>query len=154
MLLAVDWLQHAAHSADARRCRTVLVLIFGAATLLAAQQASSSSGSPRCSSGSPSLAFLGSFWIGERTLTERLLGAALEGKLRVVGGELAQLNCWWVVFYAPSSGALNLVVAVLASERVWVNFKLVGLAILIVRLRGRAGALADQRGTTRRTRSP
>jgi intracellular septation protein len=74
-------------------------------------------------------AFLGSFWIGERTLTERFLGQALEQRLRVSAAAWRRLNGWSAAFYALL-GALNLTVAYYASERAWVYFKLFGLALL------------------------
>jgi intracellular septation protein len=75
------------------------------------------------------LAFLGSFWIGQRTLTERLLTAALQDPLHVPQSVWRRLNALWVVFYA-FLGALNLVLAYYASEKVWVNFKVFGLTPL------------------------
>jgi intracellular septation protein len=75
------------------------------------------------------LAFLGSFWIGERTLTERLLSAALQDQVQVPQSAWRRLNALWVVFYALLGG-LNLLLAYYASERVWVNFKVFGLTIL------------------------
>jgi intracellular septation protein len=75
------------------------------------------------------LAFLGSFWIGQRTLTERLLTAALQDQLHVPQSVWRRLNALWVVFYA-FLGALNLVLAYYASEKVWVNFKVFGLTPL------------------------
>ncbi len=73
-----------------------------------------------------SLAFLGSFWIGERTLTERLLATALGEPVNVGRPLWRRLNAASVVFYAALGGA-NLFVAFHASERAWVNFKLFGL---------------------------
>jgi intracellular septation protein len=75
------------------------------------------------------LAFLGSFWIGERTLTQRLLSAALQGQVSVPDAIWRRLNALWVVFYGVLGG-LNLLVASYASERVWVNFKVFGLTLL------------------------
>jgi intracellular septation protein len=75
------------------------------------------------------VAFLGSFWIGQRTLTERLLTAALQDQLHVPQSVWRRLNALWVVFYA-FLGALNLVLAYYASEKVWVNFKVFGLTPL------------------------
>ena len=72
-----------------------------------------------------SLAFLGSFWIGKRTLTEQLLGAALGEPVVIARRQWRRLNALSVVFYALL-GALNLFVAFNASERTWVNFKLFG----------------------------
>ena len=68
-----------------------------------------------------SLAFLGSFWIGKHTLTERFLGTRLRrapaGDRRRCG---ARLNGWWVGLLRRCSAALNLAVAHYASERAWV----------------------------------
>jgi intracellular septation protein len=75
------------------------------------------------------LAFLGSFWIGKRTLTERLLTTALQDQVHVPQSVWRRLNVLWVVFYA-FLGALNLVLAYYASEKVWVNFKVFGLTPL------------------------
>jgi len=75
------------------------------------------------------LASLASFWIGERTLTERLFGAALQEHVQVSQKAWRKLNGVWVVFYG-FLGALNLVLAYYASESVWVNFKVIGLPIL------------------------
>ena len=77
-----------------------------------------------------SLAFLGSFWIGERTLTERLLGAAFGDKLRVTPARWRTLNAWWVGFYA-FLGALNVVVVLYASEKVWVALKVVDGVLMV-----------------------
>jgi intracellular septation protein len=74
-------------------------------------------------------AFLASFWIGERTLTQRLLSAALQDQVRVTDRVWRRLNALWVIFYGVLGG-LNLLVASYASERVWVNFKVFGLTIL------------------------
>jgi intracellular septation protein len=75
------------------------------------------------------LAFLASFWIGERTLTQRLLSAALQDQLQVPQSAWRRLNAVWVLFYGVLGG-LNLALAYYASERVWVNFKVFGLSLL------------------------
>lgn len=72
------------------------------------------------------LAFLASFWIGRRTLTERLLSSTLSGHLQIEPGTWRRLNAVWVVFYALM-GALNLLVVDALSERDWVLFKVLGL---------------------------
>ncbi|HEY1900199.1 MAG TPA: inner membrane-spanning protein YciB [Steroidobacteraceae bacterium] len=107
----------------------VLVFMFGAATLILHNQ--------RFIQWKPtvlfwliSCAFLGSFWIGKRTLAEHFLGNAL-GELLSIGQHIEQrqwrlLNAQSVAFYALLGG-LNLLVAFNASERAWVNFKLFGL---------------------------
>jgi intracellular septation protein len=75
-----------------------------------------------------SLAFLGSFWIGERTLAQRLLSAALPGEVHIEALVWRRLNWVWIVFYGLL-GILNLVIAFNASERTWVNFKVFGLTV-------------------------
>ena len=75
------------------------------------------------------LAFLGSFWVGERTLTQRLLSAALQDQVQVPQSVWRRLNGVWVIFYAVL-GALNLAFAYYASERAWVNFKVFGLSVI------------------------
>jgi intracellular septation protein len=78
------------------------------------------------------LAFLGSFWVGRKTLTERLLAPALEEQVAAVTEDTWRLlNGLWVAFYGLL-GALNLLVANYASERMWVWFKVLGLTGLTV----------------------
>jgi intracellular septation protein len=103
----------------------LLVLVFGAATLILHNQRFIQ-WKPTVLFWLVSLGFLGSFWIGQRTLTERLLGTALGQPLNVGARQWRWLNAASVVFYALL-GALNLLVAFNASERTWVNFKLFGL---------------------------
>ena len=105
----------------------VLVFIFGAATLALHNQRFIQ-WKPTVFFWLASLAFLGSFWIGERTLAQRLLSAALQGDVRVAPAVWRRLNWGWVLFYG-FLGILNLVVAFNASERTWVNFKVFGLTV-------------------------
>lgn len=125
VLLAVDFVRERRippmHAVSA-----VLVFAFGAATLLLRDE--------RFIQWKPTVffwlvaaAFLGSLWIGERPLVQRLLAPAL-GELRVAVATWRRLNVLWVAFYALL-GALNLLVAFNASERTWVNFKVFGLTI-------------------------
>ena len=60
------------------------------------------------------IAFLGSFWIGERTLTERLLNTALQDQIHVPQSVWRRLNALWVVFYGLLGG-LNLALACLGA---------------------------------------
>lgn len=125
----------------------VLVLLFGSATLLLHNR-QFIQWKPTVFFWLASLAFLGSFWIGKQTLTQRFLGAALGERLQVSEALWRRLNGWWTAFYA-ALGALNLVVAHYASERAWVNFKVFGLTLLtlafitvqILWLNGRADAV-------------
>lgn len=129
VLLIVDfaWLKRipAMHAVSA-----LLVFAFGAATLILHNQ--------RFIQWKPtvlfwliSAAFLGSFWIGKRTLTEHLLGAALGAPVAIAQRQWRRLNALSVAFYALLGG-LNLLVAFTASERAWVNFKLFGLTAATV----------------------
>jgi intracellular septation protein len=104
----------------------LLVFAFGAATLILHNQRFIE-WKPTVLFWLVSLAFLGSFWIGERTLTERLLGSALGEPVSVSQQVWRRLNGASVAFYALLGG-LNLLVAFNASERTWVNFKLFGLS--------------------------
>jgi len=149
VLLAVDWLRRR-RIPPLHALSAVLVLIFGSATLLLHN--------PRFIQWKPTIlcwlaggAFLGSFWIGERTLTERFLAPALEQRLQVSAATWRRLNAWSAAFYALL-GALNLTVAYYASERAWVYFKMFGLALLTFAfvalqvwwISSRAGALAGE----------
>jgi len=128
LLLAVDWLRTrripAMHAIS-----TVLVVIFGAATIVLHNKLFIQ-WKPTVFFWLTSLAFLGSFWIGERTLTERLLGAAFGDKLRATPARWRMLNAWWVGFYA-FLGALNVAVVLYASEKVWVALKVVDVVLVL-----------------------
>ncbi len=108
-----------------------LVVVFGAATLLLHNRRYiEMKTSVFC--WLVSAAFLASLWIGKRTLVERLLsallGAALGSDIRLPGPLWRRLNWTWVLFYA-AIGCANLVVALRASERFWVNFNVFGLTL-------------------------
>ncbi len=66
-------------------------------------------------------AFLGSRYIGKRTLTERVMGEAIS----LPSAMWRQLNLIWVANFVVL-GAANLYVVYNFSEAVWVNFKLFG----------------------------
>ena len=127
LMLAVDWLRQRRVS-PMHALSAVLVLIFGSATLLLHNK-QFIQWKPTVFFWLAALAFLGSFWIGERTLTERLLGSAFGERLQLSAALWRRLNGWWVAFYA-ALGALNLIVAHYASERAWVAFKVFGLTAL------------------------
>lgn len=67
-------------------------------------------------------AFLGSQWIGEKTLTERVLGHAVQ----LDQPTWRQLNWMWVVNFVVL-GAANIYVVYNFDEATWVNFKLFGM---------------------------
>jgi len=68
------------------------------------------------------LTFLGSRFIGKRTLVERMMSHAITAPAPV----WLRLNWAWVVFFV-GMGILNLYVAYNFSEDTWVNFKLFGM---------------------------
>lgn len=67
-------------------------------------------------------AFLGSQFIGKRTLVERMMGHAIQIPVEIWG----RLNLAWVGFFIMS-GLANIYVAYNFSESTWVDFKLFGL---------------------------
>jgi intracellular septation protein len=127
VLLAIDWLR-TRRIPPLHALSTVLVLVFGGATLLLHNRLFIQ-WKPTILFWLVSAAFVASAWIGERTLAERFLGATLEGRLQVSAAQWRRVNGWSAAFYA-GLGVLNLAVAYGASERAWVYFKLFGLAAL------------------------
>jgi intracellular septation protein len=133
----------------------VLVFAFGAATLLLHDQRFIQ-WKPTVFFWLVSVAFLLSFWIGDRPLVQRFLNAALESAHSVPEAVWRRLNWLWVVFYAVL-GAVNLAVAFNASERTWVNFKVFGLtfvtavfiALQVLWLMKRADAPSSQEPSAR-----
>ena len=126
-LLGFDWLRQRRipplHAVSA-----ALVLVLGGATLVLHNRLFIQ-WKPTVLFWLVSVAFIASFWIGERTLTQRFLEPALAGRLAVSPQQWRRVNGASAVFYALL-GALNLAVAYGASERTWVYFKLFGLAVL------------------------
>ena len=126
-LLGFDWLRQRRipplHAVSA-----ALVLVLGGATLLLHNRLFIQ-WKPTVLFWLVSAAFIASFWIGERTLTQRFLEPALAGRMAVSPQQWRRVNGASAAFYALL-GALNLAVAYGASERTWVYFKLFGLAVL------------------------
>jgi intracellular septation protein len=149
-LLALDWLRTRRipplHSLSA-----VLVLIFGGATL-ALHNPLFIQWKPTVFFWLVSLAFLGSMWIGERTLTERLLAASLaEGfgsRLTITPALWRRLNLLWVAFYALL-GALNIVVLEYLSERAWAALKLVDVVLVLIFVGAQVAWLATRAAPAR-----
>ena len=67
-------------------------------------------------------AFLGSQFIGDKTIIQRLM----QNTIQMPAHAWKSLNYAWVVFYVIL-GAVNLYVAYTMSEEIWVNFKLFGM---------------------------
>lgn len=71
-------------------------------------------------------AFLASQFIGEKPLTQRIMGHALEGKSIVPSIVWKRLNFAWTVFFILLGG-VNVFIAYYLSTDAWVNFKLYGV---------------------------
>ena len=126
-LLAFDWLRQR-RIPPMHALSALLVLVLGGATLLLHNRLFIQ-WKPTVLFWLVSVAFIASFWIGERTLTQRFLEPALAGRVAVSPQQWRRVNGTSAVFYALLGG-LNLAVAYGASERTWVYFKLFGLAVL------------------------
>jgi intracellular septation protein len=100
---------------------TVLVLLLGSATLYF-RNADFIYWKPTVLNWVIALVFLGSQWIGSRTIVQRMLGSAAD----LTADQWAKLNLIWVAFFV-AVGAINLYVAYNFSEEFWVNFKLFGM---------------------------
>jgi intracellular septation protein len=70
--------------------------------------------------------FLGSRWIGDKPIAQRLMESVSTEKLHLSPADWQKLNLMWVSFFIIS-GIANIVVAYQFSEAFWVNFKLFGL---------------------------
>lgn len=72
------------------------------------------------------LVFLGSRYIGDRPIAQRILESVGTADLQLRPADWQRLNLMWVCFFAVA-GAANIYVAYRYSESAWVNFKLFGL---------------------------
>jgi intracellular septation protein len=117
---AIQWVRHRKVNSMAL-VSAVLVLVFGGLTL-AIQDKAFIQWKVTVVNWLFAAAFLASHFIGERPLTERIMGESftLERSLWL------KLSWAWIVFFV-ALGALNLYVAYNFAENVWVNFKLFGM---------------------------
>lgn len=72
------------------------------------------------------LAFLGSQFIGEKTIIQRIMDSVAKGEITLSSNHWRTLNLMWATFFLVS-GTANIYVAYNYDEAVWVNFKLFGL---------------------------
>jgi intracellular septation protein len=100
---------------------TVLVLVLGSATLYF-RNADFIYWKVTVLNWIMAVVFLGSQWIGKRTIVQRMLGSAAD----LAPDQWTKLNLIWVAFFAIVGG-VNLFVAYNFSEEFWVNFKLFGM---------------------------
>lgn len=69
---------------------------------------------------------LGSQFIGERPVMQRLLQSVAKNEFSLSDADWRRLNLMWAAFFL-ASGAANIYVAYNFPEHIWVNFKLFGL---------------------------
>jgi intracellular septation protein len=100
----------------------ILLAVFGGATLLLKDPVFIK-WKPTAINWLFAIVFLGSQFIGERPLVQRMMSHALEIDDSAVW---KRLNIAWVTFFI-FSGIANLIVAFNFSEEIWVDFKLFGL---------------------------
>jgi len=100
---------------------TVLVLVLGGATL-AFRNPTFLYWKPTVLNWLIAIVFLGSQWIGEKTIVQKMLDNAAE----LSPDQWVRLNQIWVVFFSIVGG-INLYVAYNFSEAFWVKFKLFGM---------------------------
>ncbi len=110
-----------------------LVIVLGGATVLL-QDKTFIQWKPTVVNWLFAVAFLGSQFIGAKTLVQRMMESAVALPAVI----WIRLNLAWVVFFIVM-GALNLYVAKTMSEETWVNFKLfgmLGLTLVFIILQG------------------
>lgn len=105
---------------------TVLVLVLGTATLFF-RNAAFLYWKPTVLNWAIAAVFLGSQWVGEKTIIQRMLGSAAE----LSADQWVRLNQIWVAFFLIVGG-INIYVAYSFSEEFWVKFKLFGMLGLTV----------------------
>ena len=72
-----------------------------------------------------SIAFIGSLWIGDKSIAQRMFG-----KVGILSpGQWRTLSIAWAIFFAIV-GVLNIYVAYTFTEAFWVKFKVFGLTAL------------------------
>jgi len=111
----------------------VLVIVLGGATVLL-QDKTFIQWKPTVVNWLFGLAFLGSQYIGEKTIVERIMGS----NISLPTYAWNNLNLSWVIFFVLM-GVINLFVAYTFSEDTWVNFKLfgmLGLTLLFILAQG------------------
>lgn len=105
---------------------TALVLVLGTATLFF-RNPQFLYWKPTVLNWVIALVFLGSQWIGDKPIVQRMLASAAE----LERNQWQTLNLMWVAFFL-FVGAINLYVAYTFSEAFWVKFKLFGMLGLTV----------------------
>ncbi len=130
--MLVTWIR--THKIEKMQLVTLgLVVVLGGATVLL-QDKTFIQWKPTVVNWLFAIAFLGSQFIGAKTLVQRMMESAVELSAPI----WSRLNLAWVVFFIIMGG-LNLFVAFTMSEETWVNFKLfgmLGLTLVFIILQG------------------
>src|SRR5665213_136568 len=128
-LLVFDWLYQRRlppmHLASA-----ALVLLLGGATLIL-RDTRFLKWKPTVFLWLVAISAVASSWVGKAPLAQRLLQPLIAHSEALPRALWIKLNLLWAGFYVLL-GCLNLAVADLASERVWVNFKVFGLSAAFI----------------------
>ncbi len=118
--VAYVWLKH--RKVEKMHLVTLaLIVVFGGATLLLKDEMFIK-WKPTVLNWLFGLAFIGSQFIGEKTLVERMMGANVQLKINIWG----RLNLSWAIFFF-AVGFINLYVVYNFDTDTWVNFKLFGI---------------------------
>lgn len=125
IMVAVFWLKHR-RVEKMHMITLAIITIFGGATLIF-KDPTFIKWKPTVAYWLFAVAFLGSQFIGGRSITERMMGHAITAPERV----WKRLNLSWAIFFIVM-GILNLYVAFNYPEDTWVNFKLFGLMALSI----------------------
>lgn len=125
IMVAVFWLKH--RRVEKMHLITLAIItVFGGATLIF-KDPTFIKWKPTVAYWLFAVAFLGSQYIGDRSITQRMMGHAITAPERV----WKRLNLSWAIFFIIM-GFLNLYVAFNYPEDTWVNFKLFGLMALSI----------------------
>ena len=126
-VIQVAWQWFRQHKVERMNLVTLgLIVVLGGATLVL-QDENFIKWKPTAVNWLFGLVFLGSQFIGSKTLIERMLGANLELPAPV----WSRLNLAWSVFFI-AVGFANLYVAFTFDTDTWVNFKLFGMMGLTI----------------------
>jgi intracellular septation protein len=118
--VAIYWLKYRKFE-NMHLITLAIITVFGGATLLLEDEIFIK-WKPTVLNWLFAIVFLGSQFIGKKTIVERVMGANIQLK----AAEWIKLNLSWVVFFV-ALGALNLYVLYNYDTDTWVNFKLFGM---------------------------
>ncbi|QFY43581.1 septation protein A [Candidatus Methylospira mobilis] len=118
--VAYSWLRHR-KVAPMYLVSLVIVSVFGGLTLYL-QDELFIKWKPTVINALFAVVFLGSHWVGEKTMIERMIG----GNISLPAQIWKRLNLSWVLFFVTIS-VVNVIVVYNFDTSTWVNFKLFGM---------------------------